>query len=315
MDKESILVSVLLPVYNAAATVRESIDSILAQTLTDFEFIIINDGSTDNSEEIILSYEDERIRYYSNDGNKGLIYTLNRGIELSQGKYIARMDADDIAYPERLEKQIEIMEKSPDIVVCGTRIRGFGNIGEKGFKYVVKESSEEIKRQLVINSSITHPTAVIKRQVLIDYDIRYDKEYLHAEDYRLWVELSKYGSFYNVPEVLLDYRISDTQVSTKWHSTQVETAKRCRRDYISNLYVGSDISDDLEKGIITVRTIRELKRSVYYNEVLETFYMSLARYSIKELSYFIFSFDWLKFKLITNFAIFKRFIRGKNPVI
>ena len=97
------LISVVLPAYNVQDTIGESIDSILSQTFTDFELIIINDGSQDNTEEVIHAYSDKRIRYYRNEKNEGLIYTLNRGLDLAQGKYIARMDADDVSLPTRFE--------------------------------------------------------------------------------------------------------------------------------------------------------------------------------------------------------------------
>src|SRR5688572_2119038 len=105
-------VSVILPVYNGEKYLREAIESILCQTYEDFEFIIINDGSTDKSEEIILSYKDGRIVYSKNEFNKGLIYSLNKSIELASGELIARMDADDIAFPDRLQKQVDYFEKS-----------------------------------------------------------------------------------------------------------------------------------------------------------------------------------------------------------
>ena len=118
-------VTVLMPVYNAEQYLREAIGSILHQTFTDFEFIIINDGSTDRSEEIIKSYTDTRIRYYKNESNLKLIATLNKGFDLAGGKYIARMDADDISLPNRLQLQFELMEKNPEVGLCGTWFENF----------------------------------------------------------------------------------------------------------------------------------------------------------------------------------------------
>jgi len=113
-------VSVVMPVYNGEKYLRESIDSILNQTYTDYEFIIVNDGSNDKTEEIILSYNDNRIRYIKNEKNLQIVKSLNRGIELAKGRYIARMDADDISLPRRFEKQITFMENNLEIGVCGT---------------------------------------------------------------------------------------------------------------------------------------------------------------------------------------------------
>ena len=116
------LISVILPAYNAERFLEEAIDSILAQTYKNFELIVLNDGSTDRTEEIILSYNDPRIRYIKNESNLKLIKTLNKGIALARGKYIARMDADDISLPTRFEKEIEFMEIHPDIGVCSSKV-------------------------------------------------------------------------------------------------------------------------------------------------------------------------------------------------
>lgn len=308
-------ISVILPVFNAEKTIAESIESILNQTYKDFELIIINDGSSDKSESIILSFQDERINYFINEKNKGLIFTLNRGIDLANGEYIARMDADDIAYLTRFEKQIKVMEENSDLIVCGTQINSFGEKKNNKFKFVAKENSKEIKLRLVLESALAHPTVFIRRSILIDNNIRYNKDYLHTEDYKLWTDLSTYGNFYNIQEPLLNYRVSETQVSKKWHTIQLEIAKKCRREYICKLLNNNLIKNDIINQQITIHTLKELKKTSYINEVLEVFYMSLNCYSLKELLYFILSADWLKFRFITNLAILKRFIKGKNPVI
>ena len=126
MIESSPIVTVLMPVYNAEKYLAEAINSILNQTFTNYELLIINDGSTDKSEEIILKYSDKRIRYIKNDKNIRLVATLNKGIELAKGKYIARMDADDISVPTRLEKQITLLENNEDIGVCGSFLYVFG---------------------------------------------------------------------------------------------------------------------------------------------------------------------------------------------
>ena len=150
------LISVVLPAYNVQDTIGESIDSILSQTFTDFELIIINDGSQDNTEEVIHADSDKRIRYYRNEKNEGLIYTLNRGLDLAQGKYIARMDADDVSLPTRFEKQVKVMEESPNIVVCGTQIILFGVDTAKRFTLFLPEESEDLKNLLFIQTCFAH---------------------------------------------------------------------------------------------------------------------------------------------------------------
>ena len=120
------MVSVVMPVYNGSKYLKEAIDSILNQTFTNFELIIINDGSTDNSEDIIFSYQDRRIYYLKNEHNKGICITLNRGLDNARGKYIARMDCDDISMPQRLAKQVNYLERHRDVGALGTDIITFG---------------------------------------------------------------------------------------------------------------------------------------------------------------------------------------------
>lgn len=195
-----------MPVYNGEKYLNEAIDSILNQTFTDFEFIIINDGSTDRTEEIILSYTDERIRYIKNDSNLKISETLNKGIALAKGKYIARMDADDISHPERLAIQVGFMNANPEVDVCGTWIETFG-VRKEVWKYPV--THEEIKAGLLFNSSLAHPAVLFRKKVFDCY--RYQAENNGAEDYHLWVELIDNVVFMNIPEVLYKYRLHGEQ--------------------------------------------------------------------------------------------------------
>lgn len=202
-------VSVLMPVYNAAPFLAEAIDSILAQTFADFEFVIINDGSTDGSEEIIAAYRDSRIRYLNNENNLGLVATLNRGIDCSQGQYIARMDGDDICLPKRFAKQVEHLDRNPEVGVCGTAYTYFGDSNRlesppidcrKAFTYLSQ------------NSSIGHPTAMIRKSVLDEHAIRYENEFGYAADYALWVRMGLVSRIESLPDSLLRYR---------WHSSNM----------------------------------------------------------------------------------------------
>jgi glycosyltransferase involved in cell wall biosynthesis len=199
-------VSVLMPVYNAEAFLQEAIDSILHQTFTDFEFIIINDGSIDSSEMIICSYDDPRIKYIKNEKNIGLVESLNKGIALARGEYIARMDADDISLPKRLQKQVKFMDEHPEVGVCGTAYRYFGE--RDLITYPPQEYSKAYTR-LAWGPSLGHPTCIIRKATLDQYHLRYETEYECAEDYALWIKLSQYRYITSLPEILLLYR---------WHS-------------------------------------------------------------------------------------------------
>jgi len=205
------LVSVILSVYNGEKYLAEAIESILNQTYINFEFIIIDDGSTDKSLEIIASYDDKRIVLVSRE-NRGLIASLNEGIEQAKGKYIARMDADDISLPNRLEEQIGFMKKNIDIGVCGTAIIGFGEeIKEKAWK--LSSADKSLKTELLFSSCFAHPTVMIRRDILIDNNLYYNENYVHAEDFELWTQMEKYTKFANLKNPLLRYRVLEDSIS------------------------------------------------------------------------------------------------------
>jgi glycosyltransferase involved in cell wall biosynthesis len=208
------LVSVVMPVYNASAFLHEAIQSILAQTFTNFEFIIINDGSTDSSTEIILSYPDPRIKYISNAQNQGLVASLNVAINTAKGFYIARMDADDIAYPDRLEVQIGYLQRYPNVKLLGSQVRLIdSNAKPFGFwKHPVTPAGvkEDIKR----NCCFAHPSVVFEKQVfdeLSGYSMNYK---VAAEDYDLWMRILERHQGANTEQVLVDYRIHTSNFSS-----------------------------------------------------------------------------------------------------
>lgn len=221
------LISVLMPVYNSGAFLKESIDSVLSQTFSDFEFIIINDGSSDNSEEIILTYKDSRIKYYKNEQNLGLISTLNKGIDLCNAKYIARMDADDICMPERLQKQYDFMESHAEVGVCGCDYIHFGK--GKQIYHKSHHSHDIILGWMLFNSSMVHPALIMRKDLLSNEKPYLNPKYKHVEDYELWSRLIFKSKFHNMPEPLLKYRIHASQVSKKYRGEQIENGNLVRR--------------------------------------------------------------------------------------
>jgi glycosyltransferase involved in cell wall biosynthesis len=217
------LVTVLMPVYNGEKHLAEAISSILGQTYRNFEFLIINDGSTDKSDEIILSYTDSRIKYIKNETNLKLIATLNKGISLANGKYIARMDADDIALPHRLQLQVSFLEKNQNVIVAGSWYECIGDI-ELTTQYPI--SHEEIKMEMLYHCPICHPSVMWRVNTYTKTP--FCAEYLHAEDYDFWSRLIVLGDFSNIPEVLLCYRIHPQSVSRSNQETQHENSIRVR---------------------------------------------------------------------------------------
>ena len=315
MDTTS-LVSVLMPVYNAESTLSVAIDSILNQTYSHIEFIIINDGSTDGSETIINNYNDLRIKYYANKENKGLIYTLNRGIELSAGKYIARMDADDISMPTRIERQVDYMERHPSVIICGTQIELFGCLKIRN-RPNLKETNEELKNRLFRRSCFAHPTVMLRREVLLQRGIRYNSEYKHAEDYKMWIDCVNYGEFYNIQEVLLKYRISESQISSRYNEVQMRIANKCRREYVCAFLREKSILNDIQLNKISVKTIIEAKKHFSIpNELLECLYLSLSKYSLFVYLYFVLSLDFLHCTSWKgSLAVFKRMIINRESLL
>lgn len=197
-------VSVLMPVYNVQDHVSEAVDSILNQTFKDFEFIIIDDASTDSTFEIINSYKDERIVLLKNETNIGLAASLNKGIKIAKGEYIARMDGDDISMPKRLEKQVDYLDKHPEVGVLGTYIKLFGSVSTIN-KYFLKDI--ECKLQLLFGVPFAHPTVVFRKVIFTSSNLYYDESlHQYGEDYDLWFKLSKFTNFANLPSILLKYR-------------------------------------------------------------------------------------------------------------
>lgn len=214
-----------MPVYNAEMYIHEAVESILKQTYTDFEFIIINDGSTDYSAQIILAFSDDRIKFINRENNIGLVKTLNEGLSLVKGKYIARMDNDDIALPDRLMRQFKLMEAHPEIGLCGT---GFQPFGTKVFAWDMPIDDSSIREYMLFGNPIGHPTVMMRSDIIKKYDLLYDISADYAEDYKMWYELSKHTKMYNIPDVLLNYRTHEFQISTSKADKQLMRVNEIR---------------------------------------------------------------------------------------
>ena len=210
-------VSIIMPVYNTSAYLREAIQSILSQTFIDFEYIIINDGSTDQSEHIILSFTDPRIRYFKNEKNEGLVYTLNRGIDLATSPWIARMDGDDISLPARLEKQWNYLESHGDAEVLATTVILINENGEITGSWkddIAAITPKEIRAYLPRNNCIAHPSVMIKAALLKKY--HYSSLQSQAEDYDLWLRLMCDGiNIHKLNEPLVKHRILSTSFTRR----------------------------------------------------------------------------------------------------
>jgi glycosyltransferase involved in cell wall biosynthesis len=225
-------ISVMMCAYNAQRYIRKAIDSVLCQTFDDFEFIIIDDGSTDSTAEIIRRYDDPRIQLVM--CKHDYISSLNMGLRKCRGKYIARTDADDIILPTRLQEQMELMNQYPEISVCFSWGTTFGSI-EESMGHCAKGKINNAYFWLVTGNFLMHPTALIRHDFLLENKIHY-KRYPYAEDYKLWADISFCGGqFYVIPKPLIRYRISPYQVSRLHHDEQRCSRLRIQQEIVEEL--------------------------------------------------------------------------------
>ncbi|MBZ7937990.1 glycosyltransferase [Campylobacter molothri] len=238
------LVSVIMPCYNRQEYIIEAIESILNQTYTNFEFIIIDDCSTDNTYEIVKKYAeiDKRIIALKNEKNQGIVYTLNRGLNIAQGKYIARMDDDDISLPSRFEKQVEYMEANLDIVVLGSFIEVFNEKFEECYSWVCEDKPEILSILLNFFNPMCHPSIMMRKEFLTSYNLKYEEKYRHAEEYFLWTEILKYGGkIANIPEVLLRYRRHSRSVTSVFSKKQAELTAEIQKIQLQRFFNAEEI--------------------------------------------------------------------------
>lgn len=215
-------VSVVIPVFNAEKYLESSIESILNQTEKDIEVIIINDGSTDTSLEILnaLQKKDNRIKIISQE-NKGVIKSLNEAILNSKGDYIARMDADDISFPHRIEKMLDYMEKH-NLDLCGSSAVTINERGEEIGKITRPETKDEIMRFTILHNPFIHPSVMFRRSIIEKVGLY--KNFKHAEDYELWTRIVFKYKVANIQEPLLYYRIHENQITKRKNKHMVFTA-------------------------------------------------------------------------------------------
>lgn len=207
MEKnEKPTISVLMPVFNGERFLRQAMKSILEQTFSNFEFIIINDGSTDDTENIIKSYDDERIVYINNERNLGLAKSFNIGINAAAGMYLARMDADDVSVPKRLERQIQFLNKRPTVDIVGSSLQLIDEFGHKCGRYYRQLDHIDIKFSCLFSTPMMHPTVMGKTEVFKSH--HYNESLTNSEDYELWSRLlfETNVQFANIHESLLMYR-------------------------------------------------------------------------------------------------------------
>lgn len=222
-------ISIIMAVYNGGEFLSDSILSILNQTYKDFEFIIINDGSTDNSLKIVedLQKNDGRIKIINNAQNLGLTKSLNVGFFASKGEYIARLDAGDISLPERIEKQVEFLDENKNIGLVGAWMYIINTKGEVLREIKYPTGDKKLKKALINYNPFVHSSIMIRREILPKMNI-YDEDYKYTQDYKLYFDLYPYIEFANIPITLVKYRKSPNSITSRKNRSQMAFANKAR---------------------------------------------------------------------------------------
>ena len=219
-------ISVVMAVYNGLPYLPQAMESILNQTLMDFEFIVVEDASLDDSLSVLRRYNDKRIRLIVNKKNLGLSRSLNKGLDAANGEYVARMDHDDISLPTRLAEQKAYLDTHPQIDVVGTWAQAFGLNQEQLWRYPVQD--EEIRAEMLFYPPIVHSSAMLRRMTFKKHKLRYDPKTQRAQDYELWARATSRIRFANLSKVLLWYRIHPDQIGRHYGADQQASANNVR---------------------------------------------------------------------------------------
>ena len=282
------LVSIIMPVYNSEETLFESITSILTQTYSKIELIIINDGSSDKSELIIKQFDDPRIRYFLNNRNKGLVYSLNKGLEVANGEYIGRMDADDISFPNRILHELTFLENNPEYGLVGTARIVFGRgIRERVQKFPMEH--DKIVGYSYLANPMVHPSFLFRRSIYSNLHICYDEKYKNLEDYQFVLRCIEAGiKLYNIPDPYIKYRISQCQISSINSSNQQSKNRILRKKWIAKFCTQNHIFAtnliDLFNELIKFPTTSPQSKEIVSNILFSIIITSKRRNKISLIS-------------------------------
>jgi glycosyltransferase involved in cell wall biosynthesis len=273
-------VSVVMPVHNGGAFLSEAIESILVQTLDDFEFVIVDDGSTDETGAILADYQrrDARIRIQSDD-RRGTGAALNTALQLARGEYAARMDADDVSLPGRLAMQVAFMDANREVGVCGTWIKTFGASRNRVERYPLDDAT--LRCGLLFGDPFAHPSVILRRQLFIEAGLLYETNSF-VEDYELWTRAEKVCRLANIPRVLLHYRLHGSQISRRHSDEQRAASKSVRLTQLATL------------------NIRPSKEQVEVHEAISNLYTHLGKPLQPSIEFLDRAADWLRFLRLSN---------------
>lgn len=303
------LVSVVISVFNSGAFLKPALDSILQQTLKNVEYIIIDDGSTDGSGELILQYaaHDERIRCVSHAVSRGLPTSLNEAIELATGKFIARMDSDDVALPERLEKQVTFLEAHPEIGIIGTWAREINEHGVLGRAYTPPTEQALILWRACFANPFLHPTVMVRAKVFKAH--KYNETFNKSQDFELWSRLLFQEGIIpaNLPEILLRYRRHSASLTKTKKPAELERSARIPLENIKTFYQLTPAQEELFIRAYTGQRLRfsELWSRLRLSFAIKNTFVTLHPEVRGKLRFIIWRDVWF----FTKYAV-KQLIRG-----
>ena len=267
------LISVVMPVYNCERFVGEAIDSILNQTNKNFELIIVNDGSTDHSEKVILSFNDERIKYIRNQVNAGPSFATNRGFSLAKGKYVAGADSDDIYKPERLQKQVDYMENNHNVDILSS---GYEAFGSENYVFRRTYNNNQIRSYFLWAMLIPNPCFVIRRSLLLKHNLRFDESIMAGQDYEFWERVSCFtkAHYYITNDILFKYRVHKNSISFKRNIIAQKTIGIVRERQLKRLLGNSYHPNHLQNLEMTysgnINSFKEIASSLSFLKTIKT---------------------------------------------
>lgn len=282
---EKPIVTVLMTAFNAEKYIDEAIKSILGQTFKKFTFLVINDGSTDSTEQIILSYDDSRIQYVKNPENIGLIKSLNKGLDLIETKYLTRMDADDISLTDRLEKQIRFMEENPNIDISGGQMKVFG-MEEGVTNYPLTHTECQIR--LLDQTCFSNNLFIAKTEQIIHHKLKFNLQYLHAEDHKFYCDCLQKLTGANLSDILTEYRRHSESITLKHKNHAIQTRKKIRIEYAHSLL---NLTRSQSNDLYSTISLRKLRSIIIAKKQGRIIFDSAY---IKYLNYILFQSIWYK---------------------
>jgi len=313
MKSKVISISVIMSIFNEKEDwLIKSITSVINQSFKNFEFIIINDNPKRGLNDDILNkfrIKDNRIIIIKNNKNIGITKSLNIGLKKAKGKYIARMDADDISLPERFLKQFNFMENHKQYVACGSFISVFGKINRDDKS--LPTNYNQFKNVLFIKNPLPHPTAFIRNKIIKENKIEYDENLKYSQDYGLWAELSKYGFLTNIPEILLRYRVDNNQVSIKNKIEQTLCAQSVRLKLLKRELKNKHIQLDINSlNHMSISIYNKFDRNEYRSYLLLLLFLSYINYTAKDIFLLFYRVNVtvliVNFKLIVQRVLFTK---------